>query len=103
MKTSDQESSIDRQAAQDVDKQDADAQESGFDAVKKRLAEIADAVDDEGLSLDDALDLYEEAVSLGLQASDLLEVGIDVEDEPADGKGDPASEGDADGREAVVG
>lgn len=56
-------------------------QTNEFEAVKTRLAEIADAVDDESLSLDEALDLYEEAVKLGLQASNLLEVGIVVEDE----------------------
>ena len=51
-------------------------QPADFESVKNRLAEIADAVDDENLSLDDALDLYEEAVALGLKASDLLESGI---------------------------
>ena len=55
---------------------------SDFEAVKNRLAEIAEAVDDESLSLDDALGLYEEAVALGLQASDLLETGIVVPDNP---------------------
>lgn len=55
-----------------------------FESVKSRLEEIASAVDDEDLPLDDALDLFEEAVKLGLQASSLLEVGIVVEDEPAD-------------------
>ena len=49
-----------------------------FAAVKTRLAEIAEAVSDESLPLDEALDLYEEAVALGLQASDLLETGIAV-------------------------
>ena len=48
----------------------------GFAAVKDRLAQIADAVDDESLSLDEVLDLYEEAVALGFKASDLLETGI---------------------------
>ena len=57
---------------------------SEFEAVKTRLEEIAEAVDDENLSLDEALDLYEEAVKLGLQASDLLEVGIVVEEEAAE-------------------
>ena len=47
-----------------------------FGSVKERLAQIAEAVDDENLSLDAALDLYEEAVALGLKASDLLETGI---------------------------
>ena len=51
-------------------------QQPDFESVKTRLAEIAEAVDDESLSLDDALDLYEEAVALGLKASDLLETGV---------------------------
>ena len=55
----------------------------GFESVKERLAEIAETVADENLSLDDALDLYEEAVSLGLKASDLLEVGVGLPDEEA--------------------
>lgn len=54
-----------------------------FEAVKNRLEEIARLVDDDDLPLDDALDLYEEAVKLGLEASSLLEVGIVVEEEPA--------------------
>lgn len=53
-----------------------------FEAVKNRLEEIARLVDDDDLPLDDALDLYEEAVKLGLEASSLLEVGIVVEEEP---------------------
>ena len=57
-------------------------QPSEFEVVKARLEEIAQTVDDENLSLDEALDLYEEAVKLGLQASDLLAAGIVVEDEP---------------------
>ena len=56
-------------------------QTADFKSVKERLAEIADAVEDENLTLDDALDLYEEAVALGLQASDLLEVGISPAEE----------------------
>ena len=67
-------------------------QQPDFESVKARLAEIAEAVDDENLSLDDALDLYEEAVALGLQASDLLETGIVIPDEAeeATGAGAPA-------------
>jgi len=48
----------------------------GFDAVKARLEEIADAVSSDDISLDQALDLFEEAVALGMQASDLLEEGV---------------------------
>lgn len=74
----------------------ANEQPTDFESVKNRLAEIADAVDDENLSLDDALDLYEEAVALGLQASDLLEAGIVApeEDEP-EGQSGINSEGAA--------
>ena len=65
-----------------------------FEAVKTRLDEIVDAVSDDELALDDALALYEEAVGLGLRASDLLEDNIEtqqsvegadeVSDEPSD-------------------
>jgi len=58
-----------------------DQQPLDFKSVKSRIAEIAEEVDDDSLSLDAALDLYEEAVALGLKASDLLEVGITPEDE----------------------
>lgn len=51
-----------------------------FEAVKSRLEEIADAVGDESLPLDEALDLFEEAVSLGLKVSDYVEEGIIVDD-----------------------
>ena len=58
-----------------------------FEAVKLRLEEIADAVSDESMSLDDALDLYEEAVTIGLQISDLLEDGIVVDESALAGEG----------------
>mgnify|MGYP002627038452 CR=1 FL=1 len=59
-----------------------DAKKADFQAVKARLEEIAKTVEDDTLSLDEALDLYEEAVKLGLEASNLLEVGIaDDEDD----------------------
>ncbi len=54
-----------------------------FDEVKARLNEIVEAVSDDGLPLDDALALYEEAVVLGLRASDLLESDLDAADERA--------------------
>lgn len=46
------------------------------EALKVRLDEIVEQVNDETLPLDQALDLYEEAVSLGLQVSHLLEQDI---------------------------
>jgi exodeoxyribonuclease VII small subunit len=79
----------------------ANEQSCDFEAVKSRLAEIASAVEDDSLPLDEALDLYEEAVSLGLQASDMLETGIVVPDEDMQSDEDTSSnsvaiqEGDA--------
>ena len=49
-----------------------------FEAIKTRLEEIVEAVNDESSPLDDALDLYEEAVELGMRVSDVLEDGIDA-------------------------
>lgn len=58
-----------------------------FEEVKLRLDEIVKAVDADDLPLDEALALYEEAVGLGLRASDLLEANIEAhraaEDEAA--------------------
>lgn len=61
-----------------------------FDQVKARLDEIVDAVGSSEMPLDEALSLYEEAVGLGLRASELLEENIearDAEDEAEDGAG----------------
>ena len=54
-----------------------------FGQIRDRLSEIADLVKREDLSLDAALDLYDEAVSLGMKATRLLET-VD----PADGDSD---------------
>lgn len=55
------------------------SQAADFVSAKDRLEEIVGAVSDEAISLDDALDLFEEAVSLGMQVSDLLEEGVESE------------------------
>ena len=70
-----------------------------FEDVKARLDQIVDAVGDDSLPLDDALALYEEAVGLGLRASELLEENIEARD-AEDGAEDGA---DATGREAGAG
>lgn len=62
--------------------------------VKARLDEIVEAVKDDNLPLDDVLDLYEEAVSLGLRVSDMLEDDIEDEDELEDAS-DELSDADA--------
>lgn len=47
-----------------------------MEAVNERLKQIADSVSDESLPLEDALSLYEEAVGLGMKASELIESDI---------------------------
>ncbi len=49
---------------------------AGFEAVRARLDQIVDEVNAEGISLDEALSLYEEAVKLGLSACDLSESDV---------------------------
>lgn len=58
-----------------------------FEAIKTRLEEIVEAVSDESIPLDDALDLYEEAVELGMRVSDVLEDDIVVDEEALEGEG----------------
>lgn len=47
-----------------------------FASIKGRLDEIVEAVNDDSISLDAALDLYEEAIALGTKATSLLEEGV---------------------------
>ena len=72
---------------------------ASFDQVKARLDEIVDAVGSSEMPLDEALSLYEEAVGLGLRASELLEENTEARD-AEDGAEDGA---DATGREAGAG
>ena len=72
---------------------------ASFDQVKASLDEIVDAVGSSEMPLDEALSLYEEAVGLGLRASELLEENIEARD-AEDGAEDGA---DATGREAGAG
>ena len=64
-----------------------------FEDVKSRLDQIVDAVSDESLPLDEALALYEEAVGLGLRASDLLEENIEAQRAADQAEGDAARNG----------
>lgn len=45
-------------------------------SVKERLDQIVEAVSDDNLDLDEALTLYEEAVKLGMKASELMEADL---------------------------
>ena len=74
---------------------DTASTQQDFGAVKQRLEYIADAVGNEDMPLEEALDLFEEAVALGMKVGDLLEVGLDDAEEAASAGGDGAREGDA--------
>lgn len=52
-----------------------------FSQIRDRLEEIASQVRGDDLSLDAALDLYDEAVKLGMKATELLEA-VDADDAP---------------------
>ena len=74
-----------------------------FEAIKTRLEEIVEAVNDESIPLDDALDLYEEAVELGMRVSDVLEDGIEVDKAALEGEGaaEPTQEDEGSDEPAV--
>ncbi len=83
-----------------------DEQTPSFSDVKDRLNEIADEVAREGISLDDALSLYEEAVKLGLGACDLSESDIFPEEieevEEVEGIEEAATSETSDAPESVI-
>lgn len=80
---------------------------SSYSEINDRLKEIIAQVSDESIPLDNALDLFEEAVKLGVQASSLLEEDVVARnaatDESARTEGDAASQPTAaDGASAAV-
>ena len=81
---------------------DTASTQQDFGAVKQRLEYIADAVGNEDMPLEEALDLFEEAVALGMKVGDLLEVGLDDAEEAASAGEDGAREGDAAAAEATA-
>ena len=76
-----------------------DSHETSFDEVRARLDEIVEEVGAEGITLDEALSLYEEAVKLGLAACDLSEQdalsAAGMLDEQAAAAGEEASDAQA--------
>lgn len=76
-----------------------DSRETSFDEVRARLDEIVEEVGAEGITLDEALSLYEEAVKLGLAACDLSEQdalsAADTLDEQAAAAGEDAADAQA--------
>ncbi len=55
-----------------------------FEQAKKRLKQIVDQIDKNDLDIDEALNLYEEAVDLSVKASGSLEKGITTKDNVLD-------------------
>lgn len=75
---------------------------TSFGTVTDRLSEIAEVMEDETLPLDDALDLLEEAVALGMQASNLLESDLNERDAvDEDAADEDAADEDAEAGEAA--
>lgn len=72
-------------------------QPQDFESAKTRLEEIVDAVSDDSLPLDDALDLFEEAVTLGLKVSDFIESGIVVDEDESEREGARGLENEREG------
>ena len=62
-------------------------------AVKSRLDQIVEAVSDDSIPLDDALSFYEEAVKLGMKASEIMEADL-VGASDEEGEGAPAAAGE---------
>lgn len=78
----------------------SDSNAASYNQVRDRLDEIVEAVSAPGISLDEALALYEEAVKLGLSACDLSEEGAEelLEQDAANlttKQGDQADQADA--------
>ena len=73
--------------------------------LKARLDEIVDATADEDRPIDEVLSLYEEAVDLGLAASDLIEQDIaarrDEETAASESESEPTSSESGDAESAV--
>lgn len=55
-----------------------------YQDTRSRLEEILEEVNKEDISLDDALELYEEAVKLSLAACDLSESDLDLNADPSE-------------------
>ena len=68
----------------------SDISTSSYEQINDRLKEIASLVGDDSIALDDALDLFEEAVRLGVRASALIEDDIVARNAQLDGESEAA-------------
>ena len=71
----------------------SDISTSSYEQINDRLKEIASLVGDDSIALDDALDLFEEAVRLGVRASALIEDDIVAHNAQLDGESEAARAG----------
>lgn len=53
-----------------------------YEQIEGRLKEIEEKITTENLDMDESLDLYEEAVNLGMKASQTIENNVLVNNEP---------------------
>ena len=74
---------------------DSSQDDVSFEQVNERLKEITEAVSDENLPLDEALELFDEAVALGMRASEIMEDDIAARDAQAQQREDEQAAADA--------
>lgn len=73
----------------------SDVRPKSFDEASERIAQIVDAVSDADTPLESLLELFDEAASLGLAASDLMNRDITL---PTEGESEVPEDGDASAR-----
>lgn len=68
-----------------------------YEKIEGRLKEIEEKVSSEKLDMDESLKLYEEAVDLGMKASQTIEQNVlgDQAEEDAEGESEETAEGEA--------
>ena len=69
-----------------------------YEKIEGRLKEIEEKISSEKLDMDESLKLYEEAVDLGMKASQTIEKNV-LGDKAEDGEGEEAEAEDTDGGE----
>lgn len=71
----------------EINKENIDSNMQEYEQIEDKLKNIQGKIENEDLSLDESLDLYEEAVNLGMKASQTIEQNVLAnfkEDEDAD-------------------
>ena len=75
-----------------------------YEKIEGRLKEIEEKISSEKLDMDESLKLYEEAVDLGMKASQTIEHNVlgDKAEEGEDGEGEEAEAEEAEAEEQAV-